>query len=128
MSRRAPTRLPSCAAASSGPGERPRGRDGSPGARRRGSPGRLDHLVAEAVIRNRPNDPVDRPVFLPIVPPPSLSTPIDPEAIVPVSNPAPAPVATAAVEIVLCNGRSLCVSGDIDNATLARLICVVEVA
>jgi hypothetical protein len=57
---------------------------------------------------------------------PSLSTAIDPEAMVPVSNPAPVPVATAAVEIVLCNGRRLCVSGDIDDAALARLIRVVE--
>ena len=40
MSWPAPTRLPSHAAASSGLGGRPRGRDGSPGARRRGSPGR----------------------------------------------------------------------------------------
>lgn len=70
--------------------------------------------------------PDDRPVFLPIGPPPSLSTPIDPEAMVPVSNPALAPVATAAVEIVLCNGRRLCVCGDIDDAALARLIRVVE--
>lgn len=72
--------------------------------------------------------PDDRPVFLPIGPPPAFQTPIDPVAIGPVSNPASVPASTAAVEIVLCNGRRLCVAGDIDDAALARLIRVVEAA
>lgn len=70
--------------------------------------------------------PDDRPVFLPIGPPPALPTPIEPEAMVLMSN--PVPVATSGIEIVLCNGRRLCVAGDIDDAALARLIRVVEAA
>ena len=70
--------------------------------------------------------PEDRPVFLPIGPPPALPTPNEPEAMVSMSN--PVPVATSEIEIVLCNGRRLCVADDIDDAALARLIRVVEAA
>ncbi len=72
--------------------------------------------------------PDDRPVFLPIGPPPSFQAPIDPVAIGPVSNPASVPASTSEIEIVLCNGRRLRVAGDIDDAALARLIRVVETA
>ena len=72
--------------------------------------------------------PDDRPVFLPIGPPPALPTPVDPEAMGPMSNSASVPVAAAPVEIVLCNGRRLCIAGDIDDAALTRLIRVVEAA
>lgn len=70
--------------------------------------------------------PDDRPVFLPIGPPPLLPIPIKPEATVPASKSALMPVVTSAVEIVLSNGRRLCVTGDIDDAALSRLIRVVE--
>ena len=70
--------------------------------------------------------PDDRPVFLPIGPPPALPTPIEPEAMVSMSN--PVPVATSGIEIVLSNGRRLCVPAGVDDAALARLIRVVEAA
>lgn len=72
--------------------------------------------------------PDDRPVFLPIGPPPALPAPVDPQAMGSVSNRASVQVTTTAVEIVLSNGRRLCVAGGIDDAALARLIRVVEEA
>lgn len=72
--------------------------------------------------------PDDRPVFLPIGSPPALSAPIDSEAAAPQPDPVGAPTTVPAVEIVLSNGRRLCVSGDIDDAALARLIRLVEAA
>ena len=75
----------------------------------------------------RPND---RQVFLPIAPPPALPGPVQDE----MGEPRPDPVAASAtvpdgeppIEIVLGNGRRLCVRGGVDDAALARLIRVVE--
>ena len=70
--------------------------------------------------------PDDRPVFLPIGSPPLLPAPIEPEA--PPADPVGIPTTAPAIEIVLSNGRRLCVTGDIDDAALTRLILVVEAA
>ncbi len=74
--------------------------------------------------------PDDRPVFLPIGPPPMLPSSTDhavPSADL-ASASATTSATTPAIEIVLSNGRRLCVSGDIDDTALARLIRVVETA
>ena len=78
--------------------------------------------------------PDERPVFLPIGPPPALLVGTEPETVAslpgPTAAPVPAPasVLTPAVEVVLCNGRRLCVPAGVDDASLARLIRVVETA
>jgi transposase len=73
--------------------------------------------------------PDDRPVFLPIGPPPVLLAPVEPATEAPHPDPGSSQAtAMLAVEIVLGNGRKLCVSADVDDAALARLIRVVETA
>ena len=69
----------------------------------------------------------ERPVFLPIGPP-ALLVETEPDAVAPLPEPVEAPASTPAVEIVLCNGRRLCVPAGVDDASLARLIRVVETA
>lgn len=70
--------------------------------------------------------PDDRPLFLPIGPPPALPIPVDPEDLGPVSNAVAVPASITTIEIVLCNGRRLCVPAGVDDDALARLIRVVE--
>ena len=72
--------------------------------------------------------PDERPIFLPIGPPPALLVGTAPETVAFLPEPTAAPASMAAVEIVLCNGRRLCVPAGVDDATLAQLIRVVEAA
>lgn len=72
--------------------------------------------------------PDDRPVFLPIGPPPLLSAPTEPEAAAPPTDPVGIPITAPAIEVALSNGRRLCVAGDIGDAALLRLIRLVETA
>lgn len=72
--------------------------------------------------------PDDRPVFLPIGSMPLLPTPLEPEAVAASADPPARSATTPAIEIVMGNGRRLCVSGDIDDAALLRLIRLVEAA
>lgn len=78
----------------------------------------------------RPPEAVEgRPVFVPVAPP---LLPAPPGELVPPGDASPsmdyeAPKpSTPAIEVVLSNGRRLCVPTGIDDAALARLIRVVE--
>ena len=84
----------------------------------------------------RPPEAVDgRPMFVPVAPPllpAPASGPSAPEALAPPAPPDDGSAAGAsdasAVEIVLANGRRLCVPPGIGDAALARLIRLVEAA
>jgi transposase len=74
----------------------------------------------------------DRPVFVPVAPP-LLPAPVsepapsgDVASTTPVAGCENAEPSAPALEVVLMNGRRLCVSPGIDDAALARLIRVVE--
>lgn len=70
--------------------------------------------------------PDDRPVFLPIGPPPMLPSPTEPAAAAPSADPVSASATTHAIEIVLSNGHRICFAGDTDDAALAQLIRLLE--